>query len=315
MKKLFMLALATLLLLALSCFALAEGREAPADKTFLSDEINATAIYRKYDQQFFDAESLQPGTVVRIDYTTDVYGDPIDTWANVYLPYGYDESGDTRYNIIYFMHGTNENQDSFIGEARCKNAIDNMIELGISEPVIMVFPTYYYDYPTRSTDHQTFVQEVRKDLMPAVESTYHTYAETADEAGFIASRQHRAFSGYSQGGAVTWTLLSGMIDYSKYFLPFSGTFGDCYDTLKAAMEKYSDYADDFFLFMACGSKRDLAYADAVTVTNKILEDKAFSFGLDPTSNNFYSFTGQEIHQTMQARFYFYNAFDVLFLDE
>ena len=310
MKRFFLTALCALLCLTLACAALAEGREAPDEKTFLSNEINATAIYRLCDQQFYDSESLQPGTVVRLDYTTDVYGDPIDTWANVYLPYGYDEN--TPYNIIYFMHGTTENQESFIGQERCKNAIDNMIEVGISEPVIMVFPTYYYDYETRATDHQTFVTEVRKDLMPAVESTYHTYAETADEAGFIASRQHRAFSGYSQGGAVTWTLLSGMIDYSKYFLPFSGTFGDCYDTLKTALDNYSEYADEFFLFMACGSKRDLAYADAVTVTNKILEDKAFSFGIDPTSNNFYSFTGQEIHQTMMARFYFYNAFEILF---
>ena len=310
MKKLIALAVAALLLLTLCCAALAEGREAPADKTFISDEINATSIYRKYEQNFYDAESTQPGTVVRVDYTTDVYGDPIDTWANVYLPYGYDEN--TQYNIIYFMHGTNETQESFIGEARCKNAIDNMIEVGISEPVIMVFPTYYYDYPTRSTDHKTFVTEVRKDLMPAVESAYSTYAETADEAGFIASREHRAFSGYSQGGSVTWTLLSGMIDYAKYFLPFSGSFGDCYNTLKTALDNYSEYADSFFLYMACGSKRDLAYENSVPLTNKILEDKAFSFGIDPTSNNFYSFTGQEVHQTMMARFYFYNAFDVLF---
>ena len=313
MKKLIALALAALLLTALSCAALAESREAPDDTLYLSDEINATAMYRKYDQSFYDKDSLQPGTVVRVDYTTDVYGEPIDTWANVYLPYGYDESGDTRYNIIYFMHGTNENQDSFIGEDRCKNAIDNMIEVGIAEPVIMVFPTYYYDYPTRSTDHRTFVTEVRKDLMPAVESTYRTYAETADEAGFIASREHRAFSGYSQGCFVTWILLEDMIDYAKWFLPFSGSNENNYDTLKAALEKYSDYADQFFLYMACGSKRDtIGYNGAIALTNKMLQDKAFSFGLDPTSNNFYSFTGQEIHQTMQSRFYFYNAFDVLF---
>lgn len=312
MKKLIALALTALMLLTLSCAALAESREAPADKTFLSDEINATAIYRKYDQAFYDAESTQPGTVVRLDYTTDVYGDPIDTWANVYLPYGYDESGDTRYNVIYFMHGTNENQNSFIGEARCKNAIDNMIEVGITEPIIMVFPTYYYDYPTRSTDHKTFVTEVREDLMPAVESAYRTYAETADEAGFIASREHRAFSGYSQGSSVTWTLLSGMIDYAKYFLPFSGSNANNYDQLKTALEKYSDYADSFFLYFASGNKRDIAYDGIVELTNKMLEDKAFSFGIDPTSNNFYGFTGQEVHQTMMARFYLYNAFDILF---
>ena len=86
MKKLIALALAALLLTALSCAALAESREAPDDTLYLSDEINATAMYRKYDQSFYDKDSLQPGTVVRVDYTTDVYGEPIDTWANVDLP-------------------------------------------------------------------------------------------------------------------------------------------------------------------------------------------------------------------------------------
>lgn len=304
------------MLLTLGCAAFA-GSAGPAEPTtYIAEEINATSMYRKYDQLYYDAEAGQQGSVVRVDYTTDAYGEPIDTWANVYLPYGFDDSGETRYNIYYFMHGTNENQNSFIGEARCKNALDNMIEQGIAEPFIMVFPTYYYDYETRATDHRTFVNEVREDLMPAVESAYPTYAETADEAGFIASRDHRAFGGYSQGCAVTWVLLENMIDYAKWFLPFSGSNEDNYDTLKAALEKYSEYADDFFLYMAAGGKRDsVGYGGAIALTNRMLEDSDFSFGIDPTSNNFYTIIGQEVHQTMMSRFYIYNAFwDVLFME-
>ena len=312
MKKFLALALAAILTLSLAS-ALAEDRGTPADpKEYPCSDINAESVYRKYDQAFFDAEATQQGTVVRVDYTTDVYGDTIENWANVYLPYGFDDSGATRYNVLYFMHGTNENQNSFIGEARCKNAIDNMIEQGVVEPLIIVFPTYYYEYETRSTDHKTFVQEVRENLMPAVESAYPTYAETADEAGFIASRAHRAFAGYSQGSSVTWTLLSGMIDYAEWFMPTSGSSLNNYDALKAALENYSDYADDFFLYLASGGKRDVAYDGVVALANKLLEDEAFSFGTDPAVNNFYAMNGQEVHQTMMARFYLFNAFDVLF---
>lgn len=313
MKKFIALALA--LAFAMGCFAVAEG-EGPEDPTsYICDDINGTSIYWKYDQKFFDAECDQPGTVERIDYVTDAYGEPIETWANVYLPYGFDASGATRYNIYYFLHGTNENQNSFIGEARCKNAIDNMIAQGVVEPLIMVFPTYYYDYENRATDHQVFVSEVRDDLMPAVEAKYPTYAETADEAGFIASRTHRAFGGYSQGSAVTWTLLSGMIDYAKWFMPMSGSSKDNYQPLKDALAKYSDYAGDFFLYLISGGKRDLAYDGVVALINKLIDDPDFSFGIDPTSNNFNGLTGQEVHQTMMARFYLFNAFDVLFRDE
>lgn len=140
----------------------------------------------------------------------------------MYLPYGYDENGTERYNVIYFLHGTNETQDSFIGDEKAKNALDNMIEVGVTAPFIMVFPTYYYDYETRSIDMEAFsTKEMRNDIMPAVESAYRTYAETADEAGFIASRDHRAFSGFSRGCYACWHQLFHSLDYAKWYMPFS----------------------------------------------------------------------------------------------
>lgn len=42
---------------------------------------------------------------------------------------------------MYFFHGTNETQDSFIMDEKAKNAVDNMIEVGVAVPFIMVFPT------------------------------------------------------------------------------------------------------------------------------------------------------------------------------
>ena len=199
MKKLCCL-FAALLMLFSACAVLAEERVAPADRKELVTELapGVNSLYRIYDARFWEAPSTQPGTIVRFDYTTDVYGETINQWANVYLPYGYDEN--KQYNIMYFTHGTNETQESFICNEQVKNAVDNMIEMGICEPFIMVCPTYYYEYESRSTDHKVFVTEVRKDLMPAVEAAYSTYAETADDAGFIASREHRAFAGYPSAG-------------------------------------------------------------------------------------------------------------------
>ena len=75
---------------------------------------------------------------------------------------------------MYFFHGTNETQDSFIGDERAKNALDNMIETGIAKPFIMVFPTYYFDYEKRAFDLELFQEEMRQDIMPAVESAYST---------------------------------------------------------------------------------------------------------------------------------------------
>ncbi len=314
MRKIVSL-LAVLVLLTGFGTGYAQERTAPEDLSVYTttDVVNAETTYKRYDMTFYEEPSTQPGTIVKLDYTTDVYGDTLNTWANVYLPYGYDENGTQRYNIIYFTHGTNETQDSLLGDERVKNALDNMIEVGVAEPFIMVCPTYYYDYETRGTDHQTFIQEVRKDLMPAVESKYRTYAETVDDAGFIASREHRAFSGYSQGGAVMWTLFTDMLDRAKWFLPFSGSFGSVYDDIKTTLAKYPQYADDFFVYLACGGKRDMAYENGNELINALLADDMFSYGLDPANNNLYYCLSKQIHQTLMSRYYFYNAFvDVLF---
>ena len=308
MKKLCCL-LAALLMLISACTAMAEeARVAPADRKEIVTELapGAKSVYRALDGRFWEKPSPQPGTVVRFDYTTDVYGEPLNQWANVYLPYGYDES--KQYNILYFTHGTNETQDSFIGDATVKNVIDNMIEMGVCEPFIMVCPTYYYDYENRATDHKVFVTEVRKDLMPAVEAAFSTYAETTDDAGFIASRDHRAFAGYSQGSAVCWTISYDMYDRAKWFLPMAGGSINNLESIKGAMAKYIEYSDDVFYYISVGGPRDIAYEGVNGLIQAMLADEAFSFGTDAEANNFYLLQTNEIHQTLKGRFFLYNAF-------
>lgn len=327
MKKIIAL-LTALMLLLTAIPALAEGRTAPEDKKVITttDVVGAETVFKKYDNKFYDEPSEQPGTVVRLDYTTTAYGAEQPGWVNVYLPYGYDENGTERYNIVYFLHGTNETQDSLIGDEKAKNAIDNMIEVGIVEPFIMVCPTYYYDYETRAIDMTTFsTKEIRSDIMPLVESTYRTYAETADEAGFIASRDHRAFCGYSRGCYACWHQFFNNLDLAKWFMPFSANISGADEMtlampvdeqmqmIKDALESQADYKDDFFIYAACGGKRDDMYTVMQELISAMIADtEDFSFGTNPAENNLYYSISNEIHQTLMTRFYLYNAFDVVF---
>ena len=328
MKKLFALLLALTMVLSLAAVAFADGRTAPEDKKVITtdDVIGAETVFKKYDNKFYDEPSEQPGTVVRVDYTTDAYGTEQPGWVNVYLPYGYDESGDTRYNIVYFFHGTNETQDSFIGSEKVKNAIDNMIEVGVVEPFIMVCPTYYYDYENRAINMTAFTQdELRSDIMPAVESIYRTYAETADEAGFIASREHRAFSGFSRGCYACWHQFFNNLDLAKWYMPFSANISaademslempveEQLQMVKDALAAQSEYKDDFYIYAACGGKRDMMYdVNAALISALVADTDDFSYGTDPEVNNLYYSISGEVHTTEMARFYLYNAFDVVF---
>ncbi len=327
MKKMLALLCALMLLMG-ALPALADGRTPPEDKKVITtdDVVGVETVFRKYDAKFYEAASEQPGTVVRFDYTTTAYGAQQPAWANVYLPYGYDENAETRYNVIYFLHGTNETQESLISDEKVKNAIDNMIEAGITEPFIMVCPTYYYDYENRSIDMEAFsTQEMRNDLMPAVESAYRTYAETTDDAGFIASREHRAFCGYSRGSYATWHQFFHNLDRAYWFMPFSAAISGAAEMtlecppeeeiamLKDALSAQSGYKDSFFIYMACGGKRDMMY-DIVNdlVRAMVADTEDFSYGTDKTQNNLYYSLSNEIHQTLMTRYYLYNAFSVVF---
>lgn len=322
MKKLLSLVLAMLMAFSVTAAAFAEGRTAPEDKKVITtDDLGVETVFKKYDAKFYDEASQQPGEVVKVEYTTTAYGEPLNGWVNVYVPYGYDES--QQYNIIYFFHGTNENQDSFIGDERAKNALDNMIEVGVAEPFLMVFPTYYYDYENRTIDIPAFKTELREAIMPAVESRFSTYAPTADTEGFIASREHRAISGYSRGSYVTWHMMNGLLDTAKWWIPMSAAIsgeaemevpGPGYDEqvawLNDAIASQPGY--DFFIYLACGGGRDMMYEYVTGLFTEMLKSDTFSYGMDPAENNLFFSLSQEIHQTLQARMYFYNAFNVIF---
>lgn len=304
------------LLCFISFFPVSAHTSVPADKSIVTtnDKVNGyETTYRKYDASFYEAPCPQSGTIVKLNYTTNVYGSQSENWVNVYLPYGYEKSSD-KYNILYFYHGTNETQDSFIGNERVKNAIDNMIYSGIAKPFIMVLPTYYYDYSTRACDLDLFQEEMRRSIIPAVESQFRTYAETTDNAGLAASRDHRAFAGYSQGCRMCWYSFQHMLDLARYFIPMSnglGTQGIC-----KAIDEHAEYKNDFFVYVGCGGPRDVLQDATVNMVNQLLAIPGyFRFGTDPTVDNLYITISKDIHQTLVARFFLYNAFcDVLWTE-
>ena len=307
MKKLFAILFALLLVMG---FARAENAEVPEDTKYITyaDCVEGQEThYRMYNAKFFEAECDQPGTIVPITYRTEIYGGSYDKLMNVYLPYGYDASGDTRYDIIYFYHGTNETPESFICEKRVKNAVDNMIKYGIVKPFIMVCPTYYYDYAQRAFDLHQFQQEMLQEIMPLVESTYHTYAETTDEAGFAASRKHRAFSGYSNGCRVCWFSFIDLFDYAYWYMPFSNTVG--LQAIQTTVHEHHAAEQGFFVYYGVGGVRDDATNNVGTMVSSLLKSSdAFVYSADPHEGTIFVSKSKEIHQTLIGRYYLYNAF-------
>lgn len=72
------------------------------------------------------------------------------------------------------------------------------------------------------TDCRNFHKELRKYLIPAVGKTYNTYLRTFDDASITATREHRAYGGFSMGALSTWYQIAFDPAVAKYYLPLSG---------------------------------------------------------------------------------------------
>ena len=195
--------------------------------------------------------------------------------------------------------------DTLLGNPETKNALDHMISSGAVQPFILCAATYYYDIRKKVVDLDKFVEEFRTEIMPLVEGKYRTYAETPDAAGFRASREMRAISGFSRGSMTTWFLFDKMLDVSANFLPFSGGTSDV-ETLQKAVEATDQ---DFFIYMACGGEEDTAFEGCNALAKTLAADtEHFSYGPDREQNNFFYCLSDNIHQDLTSRYYLYNAF-------
>ncbi len=80
--------------------------------------------------------------------------------------------------------------------------LDNMMAGGVCEPCIIVAPTYYRgdEEADKKAEYITehFYTELRKDLIPAVEKHYATYASgDVSEENLVKTKEHRALCRYS----------------------------------------------------------------------------------------------------------------------
>ncbi len=249
--------------------------------------------YKALDRSFLDDDdTIQRGSVVKFTYETRDNvggGDTVyEKYALVYLPAGYDDSDtETRYNVMYFMHGGSDSPEWFLkGEGKesyFSRLFDKMIADGEMEPAIVCFVSYYTQY--RSDDTQNclnFHHELMNDIIPVFETKYHTYAEDVTPEGIRASRRHRAFGGFSMGAVTTWATFENRLDSIAYYLPVSGdcwalggTAGGSRPTetaqhLAQAVKDSGFTADDFYIYTGCGGS-DMAKPNLEPQVNAMAE--------------------------------------------
>lgn len=270
----------------------------------------------------YKMESSKQGTIESLFYPVpNLENGENRKHVNVYLPYCYDAADTNRkYNVLYLMHGGGEDENLLFGgpgqNRELKNILDHMIANNEIEPFLVVTPTFYgvknnrkndpvlshvenLDHPLPIVETDYFHDELVNDLIPFVETQYHTYTATANTEDLIASREHRAFGGFSMGSVTTWNAFINCLDYFKYFMPLSG---DCWKLAQKAegkmaketaeylakVAKASGYTPkDYYLLCATGNQ-DIAYPNMKPQMDAMKElTDSFICSPDLTNGNFY----------------------------
>lgn len=275
----------------------------------------------------YKAVAGRQGSVERLDYDSLDYvrdSAPTTKTAYVYLPYGYDKSDtETKYDIIYLMHGMGGHAGEYFEFTSTKNVFDNLIENGDIPPVIIVSATFYTE--NSATDFGGSIRELRefhKDfenhLMAAVEGKYRTYAEDTTPEGLMASRDHRIFGGFSLGSVTTWLQFCYDYDYIRYFLPMSGscwyygTYGDFQtennvDFIEQIVEEQDLNERGYFIYQAVGT-------DDMVKSQTLMQAEEMLARPDVFTTDHYVFYQKDggYHDFNAVQEFLYNALPVFF---
>lgn len=268
-------------------------------------------------------EAEQKGTLQDLYYDTyesfsyDEKSQKLRKHAVVYLPYGYDQS--RKYPVFYLMHGGWSNEYTYLGSLDephgMKHILDHGIANGEIQPMIVVCPTYNNTSPEDSGDYSlalrlsdNYHNELINDLIPAVEGTYSTYAKDTTPEAIVASRDYRAFCGFSMGSMATWRTFEHSLDYFRYFMPSSGGPAASIETYVSVVKASGHEWDDFFIFAASGTN-DFAYSGFKNGIDTMREDDSgiFRFADNEAEGNLYYLESDGDHSGFYAMLYFYNG--------
>ncbi len=272
------------------------------------------------------------GRIQRLDYTG---AEGVEKYALIYLPFGYDQEENRRYNILYLMHGGGGNPDAWLDCCPVKNMLDRSFASGEVEPMIVVFPTFYAHGAPRRGDkpnpgHELddvllFQKELTEQLLPAVEGFVRGYAESVDAEGLKKAREHRGFGGFSMGSVNTWYAFSLHLDYFSTFVPLSGDswavelMGGSKqpeataEHLRGSILSQGFGPADFSIYAATGTE-DIAYPNLTPQIEAMKKlDDVFRFSEDYGTGNFHYLVADGLAHAYEAVYqYLYNYLPYLF---
>jgi enterochelin esterase family protein len=158
----------------------------------------------------WDARAVPHGAVHRHHYDSKVMEDL--RAFTVYTPPQYDPKSNTKYPVLYLLHGSGDHDQNWVDFGRANFILDNLIADGKAKPMIVVMPYGQMTPPFETggnargvNTNARFEQDLLGDVLPRVEELYKV--ET--------SADKRAIAGLSMGGGqALWTGLNNLDQFA-----------------------------------------------------------------------------------------------------
>ena len=213
----------------------------------------------------------QHGTVSHPWYESKILG--MNRRLTVYTPYGYEANPKKKSPVLYLLHGAGGDEEAWISMGRTAQILDNLIEKGLAEPMIVVMPNgnpgqaaaRTLNIPEKQMDwrapenQNAYVRSLCEEIVPFIEKNFRAIPKPAS----------RAIAGLSMGGGHT---ISASILYPEmfdYICPLSAA-GQATAEQIAALKK----AGVKLYFLACGD------TDFLFEGSKALDKTLTEQGLD-----------------------------------
>ena len=168
----------------------------------------------------WQAPAKVKGELAFVTYPSPGHVMPKDqNYLVVYTPPHYDAARAKPYPTLYLSHGGGENEMGWTTQGVAQNILDNMINSGEIQPIVVVMPNAM-GY-VNSELNEAYDKDLIANMIPFVEQHYRVSKSAMD----------RAFSGLSMGGMLTNTFIIRYPETFQYYGMMSAGLPPQWNTL------------------------------------------------------------------------------------
>ncbi len=221
--------------------------------------LNMLIVPGERTENYFEAN--QRGTVTYKWYDSKILN--INRRLTVYTPYGYEKNPKKKYPVLYLLHGAGGDEEAWTSMGRTAQILDNLIEKGLAQPMIVVMPNgnpgqqaaQTLGLPEKQIDRRdpamadAYVKSLCTEIVPFIEKNFRV----------IAKPESRAIAGLSMGGGHTITATNLYPDMFDWICPLSAAGSSTPEQISALKK-----AGVKLYFLACG-RSDLLWETSFTL--------------------------------------------------